>query len=113
MEGQLNIDIFGKTLELSLRNYPTPKDSKNIEGQQAPIPLWKHPDKSELQETPPIYEEQSEKEDDLVLIKKKLNDEICGFKLKNFDEHRDMMHLRTEDNGEVDLDFVKVDVPRM
>jgi len=113
MEGQLNIDIYGKNLQVTLRNYPKPQDQEKIEGQQLPTPLWKHPDKSELQETPPVYNELSDKEEDLVLIKKKLDDVICGFKLKNFDEHRDLMHLRTKDDGEIDLDFVKLDVPRM
>jgi len=113
MQGQLNIDIYGKNLQVTLRNYPTPKDSENPEGQQMPTPLWKHPDKSELQETPPVYNEESDKEEDLILIKRELDDVICGFELKNFDDHRDLMHLRTEEDGEVNLDFVKVDVPRM
>lgn len=113
MEGQLNFEFVGNSIDVTLRNYPTPKDSKKVDGQKMPIPLWKHPDKSELQEEPPIYKKQSEKHEDLTLYKKKGNDAICGFMLSDIDEHRDLMHLQTTDDGEIDLDFVKMDLPRM
>lgn len=113
MDGQLNIELFGSTLEVTLRNYPKPQDQKDVDDNPYPIPLYKHPDEPELKEEPPVYKEESDKEEDLVLIKRKRDDAICGFNLKNFDEHRDLMHIRGDGEGDYEADYVKVDVPRV
>jgi len=129
MEGQLNISNFGDTLEVRLRNFPTPHETEMQGGH--PISKWNHADKSELQDKPPIYKEESEHDEGVMLIKRKDNDAICGFDISDWPEHRDFMHLRREEdkcdcsedeNGTSKcsdcgktkvIDHTKLDAPRM
>jgi len=126
MEGQLNISSFGNTLEVRLRNFPEPYETK-MQG-NTPVCKWNHPDKSELQDSPPIYKEQKEREEDVTLVKRQDNDAVCGFDIANWQEHRDFMHLRRETDrcdcsGENEVcsecgktkiqDHTKLDAPRL
>jgi len=125
MEGQLNISNFGDTLEVRLRNFPDPYETKMQGGH--PVSKWNHPDKSELQDEPPVYKEQKESSQDVTLIKREDNDAVCGFDIKDWKEHRDIMHLRKEEPvcncgeneachkcSEVKVsDWTKLDAPRM
>lgn len=90
---QISISQEYNDLVLTLRNYPTPVDSKNTEDAQYRIPLYKNPE-GELVDRPPIKKE--DHKEDVKLVKREDNDEICAVEVKNWEDHRDISLLYGE-----------------
>lgn len=105
--GQVNISEDYNTLTLSLRNYPTPVDSRKPEDSQYPVPLYKN-DEGELVEMPPV--EKEEVKDDVTLIVRKDDGEVCGAEISNWEEHRDFGLVYSANS---DSPYVVLDPPRL
>lgn len=101
--GQLNVDTEHNVLSVSLPNYPTPENAEMKEG--SPVPSWEDPETGEEISEPPVRREQQE-DSDGVLIFREDNDEVCGFRVENWDEHEDanLMNFSAQDKPTIVID---------
>jgi len=97
---QLHINQEFGEMVISLRDFPSVVDSKNVEDRQIPIPLYKNGD-GKLVEEPPVYkDEEYSNEKDVVVWRKDDNDKICKVKVENWEEHRDISLIYTQPDAD-------------
>lgn len=105
--GQINVREEYNTLNLSLRNYPTPVDSKKEDDRKYPTPLYKN-EEGELVDFPPI--EKEEVKEDVKLVKREDNEEVCGVEIKNWEEHSHLSLVYSEKSEDP---YVVLDPPEL
>ena len=105
--GQVNVTQEYGELVLSLRNYPTPVDSKKTEKANYPIPLYKNPD-GELVDMPPVEEEEAK--EDVKLVRRQDNEEVCAVKVKNWGDHSNISLIYAEKSKDP---YVVLDPPEI